>query len=219
MLFLADTPQKVDKIHRAICFAYSCISSIQFKSEVQLLRIRIAVNAIFLAHFCPSSFVSNQIYHRIDYCSHLAGDWSQSQKLRNGQIFLMNNNKICWTRYRIEKCITTYSEKTFDTSLDQSWLIFWLDEKVAMNAATGQPEQTEAIKPPNQNSKQRYAAPTKRGKTCGKEFQLVQPNTWYENFKPIAEWSNSFLLSQLWQLCCLTLAQCGLPPTDIISSS
>ena len=153
------------------------------------------------------------------YCSHLPGDWSQSQKLRNGQIFLMNNNKICWTRYRIEKCITTCSEKTFDTSLDQSWLIFWLDEKVAMNAATGQPEQTEAIKPPNQNSKQRYAAATKRGKTCEKEFQLVQPNTWYENFKPIAEWSNSFLLYQLWQLCCLTLAQCGLPPTDIISSS
>ena len=61
MLYLADTPQKVDKIHRAICFAYSCISSIQFKSEVQLLRIRIAVNAIFLAHFCPSSlnFQSN----------------------------------------------------------------------------------------------------------------------------------------------------------------
>ena len=158
-----------------------------------LLRLRIAVNAIFLAHFCPSSFISNQMYHRIDCCSHLAGDWSQSQKLRNGQIFLMNNNKICWTRYRIEKCITTCSEKTFDTSLDQSWLIFWLDEKVAMNAATGQPEQTEAIKPPNQNSKQRYAAATKRGKTCEKEFQLVQPNTWYENFKPIAEWSNSFL--------------------------
>ena len=105
-------------------------------------KSRIAVNAIFLAHFCPSSFISNQIYHRIDCCSHLAGDWSQSQKLRNGQIFLMNNNKICWTRYRIEKCITTCSEKTFDTSLDQSWLISWLDEKVAMNAATGQPEQT-----------------------------------------------------------------------------
>ena len=66
MLYLADTPQKVDKIHRAICFAYSCISSIQFKSEVQLLRLRIAVKAIFLARFCPSSFVSNQIYNRID---------------------------------------------------------------------------------------------------------------------------------------------------------
>ena len=55
MLYLADTPQKVDKIHRAICFAYSCISSIQFKSEVQLLRIRIAVNAIFLAHFSQAA--------------------------------------------------------------------------------------------------------------------------------------------------------------------
>ena len=47
MFYLADTPQKVDKIHRAICFAYSCISSILFKSEVQLFRLRIEVKAIF----------------------------------------------------------------------------------------------------------------------------------------------------------------------------
>ena len=47
MFYLADTPQKVDKIHRALCFAYSCISSILFKSEVQLFRLRIAVKAIF----------------------------------------------------------------------------------------------------------------------------------------------------------------------------
>lgn len=30
----------------------------------------------------------------------------------------MNNNKICRTRYRNEKCITTCSEKTFNTALD-----------------------------------------------------------------------------------------------------
>ena len=61
MLYLADTPQKVDKIHRAICFAYSCISSIQFKSEVQLLRLRIAVNAIFFSSLLPKQlpFQSN----------------------------------------------------------------------------------------------------------------------------------------------------------------
>ena len=61
MLYLADTPQKVDKIHRAICFAYSCISSIQFKSEVQLLRLRIAVNAIFFSSLFPKQlrFQSN----------------------------------------------------------------------------------------------------------------------------------------------------------------
>ena len=47
MFYLADTPQKVDKIHRAICFAYSCISSILFKSEVQLFRLQIAVKASF----------------------------------------------------------------------------------------------------------------------------------------------------------------------------
>ena len=66
MLYLEDTPQKVDKIHREMCFAYSCIFSIQPKSEVQLFHLRIAVNAIFLFHSCPSSFVSNKIYHRID---------------------------------------------------------------------------------------------------------------------------------------------------------
>ena len=37
----ADTPQKVDNILRAICFAYSCIFSIQ------LFCLRTAVNAIF----------------------------------------------------------------------------------------------------------------------------------------------------------------------------
>ena len=41
-------------------FAHSWISSVQFKTEVQLFRLRIAVKAIFLVHFCPSSLVSNQ---------------------------------------------------------------------------------------------------------------------------------------------------------------
>ena len=66
MFHLAGTPQKVDKVHREICFAYFRISPTQFKSEVQLFRLRIAMNAIFLNHFCPSSLVSNQICHRID---------------------------------------------------------------------------------------------------------------------------------------------------------
>ena len=30
MCFLADSPQEVDNIHGAICFAYFCISSLQF---------------------------------------------------------------------------------------------------------------------------------------------------------------------------------------------
>ena len=60
----ADTPQKVDNIHRAICFAYFCISSIQFEPEVQLFCLRIA----FLVHFNPSSLVSIKIvYHRSAY--------------------------------------------------------------------------------------------------------------------------------------------------------
>lgn len=47
MFHLAGTPQKVDKVHREICFAYFRISPTQFKSEVQLFRLRIFVNAIF----------------------------------------------------------------------------------------------------------------------------------------------------------------------------
>ena len=46
MFHLAGTPQKVDKIHRETHFAYFRISSIQFKSEVQLFRLRIAINTI-----------------------------------------------------------------------------------------------------------------------------------------------------------------------------
>ena len=36
--FLADIPQKVDNIHRVICFGYSCISSVQFLFEIQLFH-------------------------------------------------------------------------------------------------------------------------------------------------------------------------------------
>ena len=59
MFFVAYTPQKVNKIHQEICFAYFCISFTQIKSEVQLFRLLIAVNAISLVHFCQSSLVSN----------------------------------------------------------------------------------------------------------------------------------------------------------------
>ena len=75
--YLADNPQKVCNIHRAICLAYSCICSIRLKSEIQLFRLRIAVNAIFFgwllskqprfqSNIASISLVSNQIYHRID---------------------------------------------------------------------------------------------------------------------------------------------------------
>ena len=57
--FPADTLQKADKIYRARCFAYSCISS-----EIQLIRLRIAVNAISYFTDCPSSLVFKRIYHR-----------------------------------------------------------------------------------------------------------------------------------------------------------
>ena len=66
MFYLAATPQKKDNIRPGICFAYSCFPSIHLKSEIQLFRPRIAVNAVFFVHYCPSSLVSNQIYHRID---------------------------------------------------------------------------------------------------------------------------------------------------------
>ena len=43
MYFLTDTPQKVNNSHRASCFAYCFISSVQFWSEIQLFRLRIAI--------------------------------------------------------------------------------------------------------------------------------------------------------------------------------
>ena len=49
----AGNPQKVNNNHRAIYFAYSGISSIQFNSEIQLCRLRIAVNAIFVSSLLP----------------------------------------------------------------------------------------------------------------------------------------------------------------------
>ena len=75
--YLADNPKKGDNIHRAICLAYSCISFIRFESEIQLFRLRIAVNAIFFgsllskqprfqSNIASISLVSNQINHRID---------------------------------------------------------------------------------------------------------------------------------------------------------
>ena len=41
---LADIPQKVYNINWAICFAFSCISSVQLV-RIELFRLRIAVNA------------------------------------------------------------------------------------------------------------------------------------------------------------------------------
>ena len=58
MCFLADSPQKVDNIHLAICFPFSFSG---------LFRLRIAMNVIFFSvPYCTSRFVSTQIYHRID---------------------------------------------------------------------------------------------------------------------------------------------------------
>ena len=51
--YFAGNPQKVDNNHRAIYFAYSGIPSIQFNSEIQPFRLRIAVNAIFLSSLLP----------------------------------------------------------------------------------------------------------------------------------------------------------------------
>ena len=42
MVYLVNTPQKLDTIHQAICFAYFCI-----KSEIKPFCLKIAVNAIF----------------------------------------------------------------------------------------------------------------------------------------------------------------------------
>ena len=47
MFFLTDTPQKVDNSHRASCFAYSFIFSVQFWSEIQLFRLRIPIGPLF----------------------------------------------------------------------------------------------------------------------------------------------------------------------------
>ena len=42
MVYLVNTPQKLHKIHQAICLAYFYI-----KSEIQPFCLKIAVNAIF----------------------------------------------------------------------------------------------------------------------------------------------------------------------------
>ena len=42
MVYLVNTPQKLDNIHQAICLAYFCI-----KSEIQPFCLKIAVDAIF----------------------------------------------------------------------------------------------------------------------------------------------------------------------------
>ena len=42
MIYLVNSPQKLDKIHQAICLAYFYI-----KSEIQPFCPKIAVNAIF----------------------------------------------------------------------------------------------------------------------------------------------------------------------------
>ena len=67
MFYLADAPQKVDSIHRAICTCFACcyISSSQFKSEVQLFGLRTTVNAFFLLPKQPrfeSNIPSNRWY-------------------------------------------------------------------------------------------------------------------------------------------------------------
>ena len=84
--------------------AYSCICSILFESEIQLFRLRIAVNAIFFgsllskqprfqSNINSTSLLSNEIHHRIDGISlasfnygkrqlvmkNLLGNWSQSE--------------------------------------------------------------------------------------------------------------------------------------------
>ena len=77
---------------------YFCFSSVQCWSEIQLFRLRIAVNAIGLVHYWPGSLVSRQIYHQPNpflrtYTSHLPnlvkadwkdspGDLSQSEKAK-----------------------------------------------------------------------------------------------------------------------------------------
>ena len=40
--------------HSAICFAYSCIFSVQFWSEIPQFPLQIALNAFSLAHYSPS---------------------------------------------------------------------------------------------------------------------------------------------------------------------
>ena len=62
--YFAGNPQKVDNNHRAIYFAYSGISSIQFNSEIQPFRLRIAVNAIFFKFTIAQAALFSLIYHR-----------------------------------------------------------------------------------------------------------------------------------------------------------
>ena len=48
LFFLADIPQKVDVIYRAIFFAYYCISAVQFLTEIRPFPLPIDVIATFV---------------------------------------------------------------------------------------------------------------------------------------------------------------------------
>lgn len=65
LIYLSDTPQKVDIISIEKCFAY-----LAFRPSVKVANLAvmlpIAVYAILLVCYCQSSLVSNPIYYLID---------------------------------------------------------------------------------------------------------------------------------------------------------
>ena len=90
---------------------YSCISSIQFKSEFQrIFRLLIAVNAIFFFYFTVAQEASFPVKYTIEsmvYCSHLSNMVSASwyeelaaglEPIRNVKIFWMINYNRIWKR-------------------------------------------------------------------------------------------------------------------------
>ena len=91
--------------------AYSCISSILFESEIQLFRLRIAVNAIFFGSLLSkqprfqsiitsTSLFSKQIHHRIDGISLASFNYGKRQlvmkNLLSGELEPIRNDKIFW---------------------------------------------------------------------------------------------------------------------------
>ena len=75
ILCLADTPQRVDDIRRAICFAYSCISSVQLLSKIQLFSIFLF---IFAKRAIPSFPIKYTIQSMVCY-PHLPNNYGELQ--------------------------------------------------------------------------------------------------------------------------------------------
>lgn len=112
----------------------------------------------FLSSLLPKQlrFQSNIPPNRWSIAHIFRGIGANQEKLRNGKTFLMDNNKICWTRYRIEKCITTWY-------ISSDWLRGWQRMQQLANQ-NRQRQSNHPIKTQSRDTQQ----PRSAGKRVGK---------------------------------------------------